>query len=146
MKTESISKLFALVAVIGVAGFAPTTAKADDTPLGKEMDAISASLKGLRKLKREDDRWTASAALIREGQAACIRSMALVPKEIEDLEDGVAKTKAISDNKRLMGLVLAALCELEVAHLEEDEDKIEEVTDKLKDLKKEGHEKYYTDE
>ena len=41
-----------------------------------------------------------------------------------------------------MGLTLAGYAELELAFLAEDEEKVEEVLDKLKEIKAESHEKY----
>ncbi len=62
------------------------------------------------------------------------------------IEDAKAKAIAIADTKRMIGLSLAAFAELEMAFINEDAEKAEEIIDKLKDLKKEGHEKYYKDE
>ena len=44
--------------------------------------------------------------------------------------------------KRLIGLTYAKLCELEMAYLAGDEDKADDIKGELKDLKKDGHEKY----
>ena len=65
----------------------------------------------------------------------------------KELKDGSKeKAKATADYKRLMGLALAGLGELELAYLNEDEAKADEVIDKLKDLKKEGHNAYIKEE
>lgn len=147
MKKESLHKLFALVAAAGMMGFAPV-AEAADPPkdLEEAMDAMSGSLKSLRRLKRDPERWTKSAAAIAEGSEACIAAMTMIPKEIKDLPDGPAKTKALADSRRLMGLSLAGFAELELAFLAKDEAKVEAALDKLKELKGEGHEKYNKDE
>ena len=150
MKKESFGKLFAIVAVTGLVGIAPMQAEDDHTPLGKEMDAMSGALKSLRRSVRAKD-WEGSAAKMREAQVAVINAMALVPSEIEALKDAKAKAIAISDNKRMLGLVLASFCELEMLFLSDKSDdekaeKTDEISDVLKDLKKEGHEKYYKEE
>jgi hypothetical protein len=144
MKKESLHKLFALVATAGFIGFAPVAHAQDDeeTPLAKAMDEISGSLKSLRRLERDPEKWTKSAASIRGGADACIKAMAFVPAEIEAMPDGPEKLKAKADARRLMGLTLAALCELELAFLAEDEAKVDELKDKLSDIKTESHEKY----
>lgn len=147
MKKESLHKLFALVATVGVLGVAPVAQAADDEPpLAEAMDEMSGALKSLRRLARDPERWTKSAEAIRGGVDACIEAMKFVPAEIEAMADGPEKLKAMADSRRLMGLTLAAYCELELAFLAEDEAKADEIIEKLKDLKKEAHEKYNKDE
>lgn len=147
MRKESFGKLFALIAVTGLAGFAPVQADdEEDHPLLAEMEEISGGLKGLRRLARSDDKWTASAALIRKVQANALKAISIVPKEVEALEDGPEKMKALADSRRLMGQMYMALCALELAFLNEDQEAVDAAYDLCKDIKKEGHEKYYKDE
>ena len=110
----------------------------EESPLGQAMDELSTSLKKLRRARDFEEK----AELVRGGQEACIVSLKYLPVVIEDMPDGPEKAKAVADYKRLMGLTLAAMSELEIAFLSEDEAKAEELVDHLKDLKKEGHEKY----
>jgi hypothetical protein len=138
MKTERIGRLFALVALVGFVGVAPVTADDDETPLGEQMETVSGSLKKLRKA----DGFEPKAALVRDAQAAIIKSLQFLPAMFKDIKDAQAKAKARADFTRLMGLALSGLGELELAFLNEDEDKADEVLDKLKDLKKEGHKAY----
>ena len=138
MKKESIAKLFALAALVGFVGAAPLTADEDETPLSEQMEIVSGSIKKLRKA----DGFEAKAELARAAQAACIRSLEFLPAMFKEMKDAKAKAKATADYKRLMGLTLAGLGELELAFLNEDADKADEVVDKLKDLKKEGHSAY----
>jgi hypothetical protein len=65
-----------------------------------------------------------------------------LPVQISGMPDGSDKAKAVADYKRLMGVTLVAMAELEIAFLSEDEAKAEELADKLKDIKAEGHERY----
>ena len=146
MRKESFKKLLTLVVAAGVVGFAPV-AQAQDEPeapknLEEAMDMISGSLKMLRRLSREDDHWNKCAAKVAEGSQAVIAAMNMVPKSIKAMPDGAAKRKALADTRRLMGLTLAAFGELEMAYLAEDEEKIDEVMDKLKEIKAESHERY----
>lgn len=145
MKKESLHTLFALVAAAGMLGFAPVAQaqeEEEESPLMLAMEEISGSLKSLRRLKRDPERWTKSAEEIRKGADWVIKAMAYVPAEIEAMPDGPEKIKAKADARRLMGLTLAAFCELELAHLAEDEAKVDEIIEKLSDLKEESHEKY----
>ena len=142
MKTEFIGKLFALGAMMGLVAIAPVKAEEEDTPLTGQMEEASGALK---KLRRAPD-FAAKAALAREGQAAILKSMEYLPAMFKSITDEAEKTKATADYKRLMGLTYAAFAELELAFLAEDEEKADEVIDKLKDLKKEGHNAYIEDE
>ena len=148
MKKESLHKLFALIAAAGLVGIAPVAHGQDEEedPLAVAMDDMSGALKSLRRLKRDPDRWNKSAAAIAEGSAAVIKAMPLVPKEIKAMPEGPAKTKALADSRRLMGLTLVGFAELELAFLAQDEEKVEAALDKLKEIKAESHEKYNKDE
>ena len=147
MIKHSIHKLCAVAVLAGVAGVAPVQADDDEmTPLAKEMDEIAGALKGLRRLKRSPDRWTASAEAIRKVLPNAEKCIPMVPREIEALPDGPEKTKALADSRRYMGMMYVALCELELAFLNEDEDAVEAAIDKCNDIKKESHDKYYKDE
>jgi len=137
MKNELFGKLFALCALVGFVGVAPVVAD-EDTPLAEQMETVSGSLKKLRKAES----FEAKAALMRDAQAACIQSMQYLPAMFKNIEDAKEKAKATADYRRLLGLTLAGLGELELAFLNEDEEKADEVIDKLKDLKKEGHNAY----
>jgi hypothetical protein len=143
MKVESIGKLFALGAMMGLVAIAPVRADDDEeTPLGEQMEDVSRALKGLRKAPD----FAAKAELARKGQTAVINSLKYLPVMFEGMKDEKVKTKATADFKRMMGQALMLFAELELAFLEEDEDKADEVVDKLKDLKKEGHNAYVEDE
>jgi hypothetical protein len=138
MRNETFGKLFALCSLVGFVGIAPLAADDEATPLSEQMETVSGSIKKLRKAEGFEEK----AALVREAQAACVKAMQYLPKTFAEIKDGKEKAKATADFKRLMGLMLSGLGELELAFLNEDEDKADEVVDKLKDLKKEGHNAY----
>ena len=144
MKIESIGKLFALGAMMGLVAIAPVRADDDEeeTPLGEQMEDVSGALKGLRKAPD----FAAKAELARKGQTAIINSMRFLPAMFEGVKDEKEKVRMTADFKRMMGQTLMLFAELELAFLEEDEDKADEIVDKLKDLKKEGHNAYVEDE
>ena len=132
-------KILAVAFVMGAATMTPVFG--DDTPLGKEMDELSGSLKGLRKAET----WGDKVALAQKGQVATLNSLKHLPVIFKDIKDEAEKKKATADYKRLMGLTYVGLCELEMAFLAEDEDKADAAIDKLKELKKEGHRAYTED-
>lgn len=125
-------------AILGFA-FVVTPLQADeDTPLAEQMDIVSSSLKGLRKAETTADK----VKLVQEAQAATIKALAYLPAIFVDIKDEKEKAKATADFKMLVGQSYAKFCELELAFLEEDEVKIEQVQNDLKALKKQGHDKY----
>ena len=106
------------------------------------MDKVSSSLKSLRKAEG----WEAKAEIARKAQEACLGGLKYLPKTFEKITDAKEKAKATADYKRLIGLAYAAMCQLESAFLEEDEDAVDEAMSLIKSLKKEGHKKYEDDE
>jgi bacterioferritin (cytochrome b1) len=111
---------------------------ADDTPLAEEMDFLSGSLKKLRKAETAAEK----VDLVHAAQKSTIKSLQYSPMVFKDIKDEKEKAKATADYKRLIGLTYAKLCELEMAYLAGDEEKADEIKGELKDLKKDGHEKY----
>jgi hypothetical protein len=115
----------------------------EDTPLAKSMEQTSDAIKSLRKIDPDD--WKAGAEAARTAADGVRKGMEFIPVLVKDMKDGMEKTKQIADYRRLMGLSYALLCELELAYLEEDSDKVDEVLKKVKANKKEGHKKYSDD-
>ena len=130
------------MALAAMAMLASGSLRADETPLAEEMDVVSSALKGLRKA----DGWEAKAELAREAQQGCLNGLKYLPKTFEQMKDAKEKAKATADYERLMGDAYSALCQLESAFLEEDQDAADEAMDLIKSLKKEGHTKYEDDE
>ena len=137
MKVNFTIKTLALVSMMGFAGLAPSYAD-DETPLGEEMSTLSSSLKKLRKAKTTEDK----VALVHTAQEAALNSLKYLPIIFKEIKDEKEKAKATADYKMMSGQVYVKLCELELAYLAGDEEKADEIRGQLKDLKKEGHEKY----
>ena len=136
MKFNLSIKTLAITSVLGLGMLVPV--HADDTPLAEEMDVLSGSLKKLRKAETA----TEKVDLVHAAQKATIKSLQYSPMVFKDIKDEKEKAKATADYKRLIGLTYAKLCELEMAYLAGDEEKADEIKGELKDLKKDGHEKY----
>lgn len=115
----------------------------DHTPLEEAMEQTSDALKSLRKIDKND--WVAGAEAARKAADGIRQGMEFIPVLIKDMPDGKQKAKAIADYRRMMGLSYASLSELELAYLEEDEQKVEEAIKNVKAAKKEGHKKYTDD-
>ena len=148
MKREFCCVIPALLTFVVLAG--PVVAarsgapekKAPPKDMAEAMDAMSGSLKLLRRLERDPDRWTKSAAMVAKGSSVVIAAMRMIPQKIQDLPDGPAKLKAFADSRRLMGLTLAGYGRLKLAFLAESEEQVEDALDFLKEIKAESHEKY----
>ena len=136
MKFNLLIKTLAITSVLGVGMIVPV--HADDTPLAEEMDVLSGSLKKLRKAETAAEK----VDLVHAAQKSTIKSLQYSPMVFKDIKDEKEKAKATADYKRLIGLTYAKLCELEMAYLAGDEEKADEIKGELKDLKKDGHEKY----
>ena len=138
MKFNFSIKTLALASVMGLGMLAPVYTDDDETPLGEEMETISGSLKKLRKAETTAEK----VELVQAAQKSAIKSLAYLPLIFKDLKDEKEKAKATADYKKMLGQTYVKLCELELAYLAGDEDKADEIKGELKDLKKEGHEKY----
>jgi hypothetical protein len=136
MKLHFSIKSLAIAAVMGFGSVSFVHAD-EDTPLAQEMDKVSSSLKGLRKAETFADK----IKLAQSAQKATLKSLEYLPILFKDVQ-GKDLAKGTADYKRLIGLTYAALCELELAFIAEDDAKADEVVDKLKALKKEGHSEY----
>ena len=138
MKLNFSIKSLAIATVMGFGIVTPSFADDDETPLAKQMDTVSGSLKGLRKAETTADK----VALVQAAQKASLKSLEYLPVIFKDVKDPKELAKGTADYKRLVGMSYVALCELELAFIAEDEAKADEILGKLKDLKKEGHNAY----
>ena len=112
-----------------------TFAIADDTPLAKHMEALDDSYKAIRKT--EDP--SKGAVLAREAQTHVVKSLSELPEMLSKMPDGPARAKAAASYRLMMGQLYIKLCEVELAFLDNKLDKVAELVDGIKDLKKKGH-------
>ncbi len=122
---------------------APLSAEESARSMAKSMKVVSKQLKSLRTIDRED--YAAGAAAVKKAHEALLESMKYTPAMVEKMPEGEEKAKALADSRRVMGLSYAALCELELAYLAKDSEKISTAMSKVKSTKKEGHKKYIDD-
>lgn len=138
MIVKTSFKSLALIAVLGFGFIAPVSADEDETPLSEQMDELSGSLKRLRRAESVDEK----VALIHNAQGAVVKGLSFLPSGFEKVKDAKELAKMTAGYKKMTGQLFVLLCELEEAVLAEDEEKYDEVYDKLKDIKKEGHRTY----
>jgi len=141
MKLNTLIKLLLAAFAMGFGSLSPVWADDDETPLAEQMSEMSSALKGLRKAET----WADKIALAQKGQAASLKSLEYLPAIFKNVTDPKEKAKQTADYKRLVGLSYAGYCELELAFMEENEEKVDEILSKLKALKKEGHRAYTED-
>ena len=126
-----------------MAGMTASLRADEETPLGKEMEAINDSFKALSKEKDS----AKGAALARQAQDGMLKGAAMVPDFITDMiPDAKEKEKAIADYRRLMGESFVVFCKIEIAFLEGKTEEVAKLVDSAKALKKEGHKKYIEEE
>lgn len=138
MKLNFSLKTLAFASVLSFGILAPVHADDDETPLGEEMSTLSSSLKKLRKATTTEEK----VGYVHAAQKATLKSLEYVPMIFKDIKDAAEKKKATADYKMMVGQTYVKLCALELAYLAGDEDKADEIKGELKDLKKEGHDKY----
>lgn len=127
------------VAVLVFAIFAAIPAvRADDTPLGSQMESLNDAYKALRK---ETDS-AKGAAFAREAQQAVLKGLAENPEMLSKMADGPEKTKAAALYRRMMGQLYVLLCDVETAFLEGKTDEVAKHVESIKELKKAGHDKF----
>ena len=141
------TSLLRLLSVCSICALSTITAadadSDDDTPLTETMKQSSGALKSLRKIDKDD--WAGGAEAARSAADGLRKGMEFVPILIKGMPEGKEKAKALADYRRMMGLSYANLCELEIAYLEEDPEKVDAAMTKVKAGKKEGHKKYSDD-
>ncbi len=132
-----------------LAGFAaslmfvmPTMADDEDTPLAEQMDAMNGAYKAMR---RETDP-AKGAVLAREAQDAMVKAITMTPELVEAMPDGADKAKASAEYRKMMGLLLATLADMELAFLDGDMDKVKEVVATMRASKKDAHNKFMEDD
>jgi hypothetical protein len=115
---------------------------ADDTPLAEQMDVMNDAYKAMR---RETDP-AKGAALARTAQDAMVKAIVETPAMVVGMQEGPEKAKASAEYRKMMGGLIATLAELELAFLNNDMAKVKEIIEAMRDVKKQGHDKFIEEE
>lgn len=86
------------------------------------------------------------AALAREAQEAVAKGLTGVPELVAKMPDGAEKAKAAAAYRKMMGQLYVALCEVEEAFLAGNTGEVAKIVEAMKEMKKEGHNKFMEDE
>jgi len=143
MIKNKFSRTFKVLALGSFALVAGLQAEEEDTKMATEMKTVSKQLKSLRKMPKDD--FAAAAEAVRKAHEALLSAMQYTAVMVEEMPAGDEKAKALADSRQILGLSYAALCELELAYLEKDPEKVKAAMTKVKGTKKEGHKKYTDD-
>ncbi len=114
---------------------------AEDTELAKHMEEMQDNLKKLRKSVKTPAEDAASLESLTKMQQATVASKALTPKKAATLPEA-DRAKFVAGYRKEMAALLEHLCKIEVALLDNDNAKAEELFKGLKKIEDDGHEKY----
>lgn len=114
---------------------------ADDTELGKQMEAMNDAYKAFRK---ETDP-AKGAELARVSQEHLLKGFTELPASLAKIPDPAAKAKAAGEYRLMMAKLLVSLVEVEQAFIANDLPAVEKLVESLKSQKKEGHDKFIED-
>lgn len=131
-----------LVSSVVASLFLILPASADDTPLAEQMDAMNDAYKSMRRL----DDLAKGPELARAAQDAMVKAITELPTLVKDMPDGPDKAKASAQYRIMMGSLISTLAELELAFLDGDKAKVDEIIKQMRESKKEGHDKFMEDE
>lgn len=131
--------MFLLSCALGLSVVSARSAEEKDTtPLGKQMEAVSDAYKAFRK---ETDP-VKGASRARDAQQGALKAAMEIPAMVKDMPEGPEKIKAAVEYRKMMGKLFISLCEVEEAFNNGKLDDVAKIVASLKDMKKEGHEKF----
>jgi soluble cytochrome b562 len=113
-----------------------------DSPLAEQMELVDSAYKAI---KRADDAATC-AKEARDGQAACLKALALAPALVEKMPAGPAKDKALAEYRLQMGELYVTFCKAELACLGGKLDQVPALVEEFKAHKKRGHDQFMEEE
>ena len=114
---------------------------AEDTELMKQMEAMQDHLKKLRKSIKDPKENAASLETLAMFQEATVRSKGQVPARAAQVPEA-ERAKFVAAYRKEMVALLEHLCKIEVALLDNDNAKAEELFKALKKIEDDGHEKF----
>ena len=137
----------------GPAVFRPTAARAAapaaekkepkkaDTELAKQMEVIDQGMKKLRRSLRQKEQNAQSLELITQMQAAALACKAQTPVMTPTIPEA-QRAKWLADYRKQMAQLLSEITNMEVALLDGDNEKAQQIHKKLGEMEDAGHEKF----
>ncbi len=134
-----------VLVLVGLVVASPVTvrsaAAAEDTELAKQMEVMQDAQKELRKSVKSAEGNATSLEALTKYQQATIAAKALVPAKAAKMPEG-EKAKFVAAYRKEMTALLSHLVQIEVAVLDGDNAKAEELFKGLKKIEDDGHEKF----
>jgi len=112
-----------------------------ESPLAKQMEAMNDAYKAIKK---ETDP-AKGATLARTAQDALLKSLAEVPELVTKGAEA-DKAKSVANYRTMIGKAFVSFSEIEEAFIAKDLEKVKTLVEGLREMKKEGHDKYMEDE
>ena len=112
-----------------------------DTELAKQMEVIDEGLKKLRRTLRKPDSNKESLETITQIQAAAVASKGMTPAKAAKLPEA-ERQKFVAAYRKDMAAMIVQLLNMEIAVLEGNNDKANEIHKSMKQIEDEGHKKY----
>jgi hypothetical protein len=114
---------------------------AEDSELMKQMEVIQDELKKLRKSIKAPAENAQSLESLDKMQQATVASKAQTPAKAKNVPEA-ERAKFVAAYRKEMAAMLEHLCKIEVALLDNDNAKAEELFKGLKKIEDDGHEKF----
>jgi soluble cytochrome b562 len=141
----AMKKFACLVLMSGVLAVVPSTTRyafaAEDTELAKQMEVMDDDLKKLRKSVKEATQNKETLETITKLQAATVASKGLTPAKAAQVPEA-DRAKFVTGYRKDMITLLKHLGDIEIAVLDGDNAKAEELFKGMKKMEDDGHEKY----
>lgn len=116
----------------------PAQAADEHSALENHMESVDDAFKGFR---RETDP-VKGAAQAREAQNATLKAIPELPSMVKAMPDGSEKEKASASYRKMMGKLLVVFCEVEEAFLAGNTEEVAKIVAAVREMKKEGHDKF----
>jgi len=116
-----------------------------DTPMEKHMEVLDKGMKKLRRLLRKKDAREEALEYVVKMEDAALAAKLLTPPMMEKISTD-DQEGFLTGYRKEMASVTIDLLEMEIALIDRDMDRAKQLYEKLKKLKKDGHEKYTEDE
>lgn len=115
--------------------------KKADTELAKQMEKIDSAMKKLRRSLRQKEQNAQSLELVAQMQAAALACKGMTPAMAPTIPEA-QRAKWLGDYRKQMAQLLSEMANLEVALLDGDNEKAQQIHKKLGEMEDAGHEKF----
>jgi soluble cytochrome b562 len=120
-------------------------AETKKTELHDKMEQIDESMKKLRRTLRSADSNAESLELISKAQQAAIACKAMTPSRAATVPEPERK-KFVAEYRKQMAGVIGQMLQMEIAVLDGNNEKAQQIHKELKTLEEKGHDKFMQEE